>query len=45
MEKTVEKCAAKASPKRCFILVNNAKQALDARNSFKNNRYYFFIGT
>ena len=34
MEKPYRKCAPKASPKA--ISVNNRKQALHARNSFKN---------
>ena len=36
MEKSCQKCATKASPRPLFILVNNPKEPLDARNSFKN---------
>ena len=36
MEKSCRKCEPKASPRPFFILVNNPKQLLDARNSFKN---------
>ena len=36
MEKSCRKCAPKASPRTLFILVNNPKQSLHARNSFKN---------
>ena len=36
MEKSNRECAPKASPRPFFILVNNPKQSLHARNSFKN---------
>ena len=36
MENSCKKCAPKASPYSFFILVNNPKQPLHARNSFKN---------
>ena len=35
----------KLVPNRYFILVNNAKQALDAKNSLKITDIVFFIGT
>ena len=35
MEKSCRKCAQKASPRLLLILVNNQKQPLYARNSFK----------
>ena len=36
MEKSCKKCEPKASPRLLFILVNNPKHPLHARNSFKN---------
>ena len=39
MQKPYRKCAPKASPRLLFILVNNPKQPLNARSSFKN-RYF-----
>ena len=36
MEKLYTKCAQKASPDPVSILVNNPKQQLHARNSFKS---------
>ena len=43
MEKITKKMCAKASPRPRFILANNSKQPLQARNSFKNR--YFEIGS
>ena len=37
--KSCRKCAPKASPRSCFILVNSPKQPLHARNSFKNKKF------
>ena len=39
MEKSCRKCAPKASSRPLFNLVNNPKQTLHARNSFKK-RYF-----
>ena len=36
MENETENMHQKLVPDPCFILVNNAKQPLHARNSFKN---------
>ena len=36
MEKSYRKCAQKLVPDPFFILVNNLKQPLHARTSFKN---------
>ena len=39
MEKSYRKCIPKASPDPFLILVNNPKQPLHARNSFKIRRF------
>ena len=44
MEKSCKKCASKASPRPLFNLVNNPKQSLYARNSFKRNSFNFERG-
>ena len=36
MEKSSRKCVTKASPRLLYNLVNNPKQPLHARNSFKS---------
>ena len=38
--KSCRKCAPNASPRPLFILVNNPKQPLHARNSFKNTIFW-----
>ena len=40
MEKPCWKCTPKASPKALFNFVNNPKQPLHARNSFKNKIFW-----
>ena len=41
MEKSLRKCALKASPRLFFnILVNNPKQSLHAKISFKNKIFW-----
>ena len=37
MEKSCRKCSPKATPDPFFVLVNNPKHLLHARNSFKKN--------
>ena len=43
MEKLCRKCAPKASLRPLLILVNNSKQPLHARNSFKNKIFIKMI--
>ena len=45
MEKSCRKWAPKASPRPFFIFVNNQKQPLDPRNSFKNKIFWKRIKT
>ena len=40
MVKSCSKCAPKVSPWPLFVLVNNLKQSLHARNSFKNKIFW-----
>ena len=40
IEKSCRKCAAKASPRRLYNLVNNPKQSLHERNSFKSKIFW-----
>ena len=40
MEKSCRQCAPKAVPDSFLILVNNLKQLLDARDSFKNEIFW-----
>ena len=40
MERSCRKCAPKASPRPLLILVNNPKQSLHARNSFRNKNVF-----
>ena len=40
MEKSCKKYAPKAGPRLLFILINNPKQSLHARNSFKNKIFW-----